>query len=63
MSQSRVIVFSCDAMVYEDIKYLLKTSPRFAELFGKARVRPPGSEDPLEKKMATHSSILAWKIP
>ena len=23
----------------------------------------PGSEDPLEKKMATHSSILAWKIP
>ena len=20
-------------------------------------------EDPLEKKMATHSSILAWKIP
>ena len=23
----------------------------------------PGSEDPLEKEMATHSSILAWKIP
>ena len=23
----------------------------------------PGQEDPLEKKMATHSSILAWKIP
>ena len=22
----------------------------------------PGWEDPLEKKMATHSSILAWKI-
>ena len=22
----------------------------------------PGSEDPLEKEMATHSSILAWKI-
>ena len=22
-----------------------------------------GSEDPLKKKMATHSSILAWKIP
>ena len=21
-----------------------------------------GQEDPLEKKMATHSSILAWKI-
>ena len=22
-----------------------------------------GQEDPLEKKMATHSSILTWKIP
>ena len=23
----------------------------------------PGEEDPLEKGMATHSSILAWRIP
>ena len=23
----------------------------------------PGSEDPLEEEMATHSSILVWKIP
>ena len=23
----------------------------------------PGREDPLEKEMATHSSILAWEIP
>ena len=23
----------------------------------------PGSEDPLEEGMATHSSILAWEIP
>ena len=22
----------------------------------------PGQEDPLEKEMATHSSILAWRI-
>ena len=22
-----------------------------------------GQEDPLEKEMATHSSILAWEIP
>ena len=26
-------------------------------------VRSLGQEDPLEKGMATHSSILAWKIP
>ena len=28
-----------------------------------AWVRPPGWEDPLEKGKATHSSILAWRIP
>ena len=27
------------------------------------QVRSMGREDPLEKEMATHSSILAWKIP
>ena len=26
-------------------------------------VQSMGREDPLEKEMATHSSILAWKIP
>ena len=27
------------------------------------QVRSLGWEEPLEKEMATHSSILAWKIP
>ena len=27
------------------------------------RVQFLGREDPLEKEMATHSSILAWRIP
>ena len=27
------------------------------------QVRSLGGQDPLEKEMATHSSILAWKIP
>ena len=26
-------------------------------------VQSLGREDPLEKEMATHSSILAWRIP
>ena len=26
-------------------------------------VLSPGQEDPLEKEVATHSSIIAWKIP
>ena len=29
----------------------------------KTQVRSLGLEDPLEKEMATHSSILAWRIP
>jgi len=27
------------------------------------RVQSPGQEGPLEEEMATHSSILAWRIP
>ena len=27
------------------------------------QVRSLGGEDPLEKETATHSSILAWRIP
>ena len=27
------------------------------------RIRSLGQEDPLEKEMATHSSILLWDIP
>ena len=28
-----------------------------------ARVQPLGQEDPLEKGMAAHCSVLAWRIP
>ena len=27
------------------------------------QVQSPGQENPLEKEMVTHSSILAWRIP
>ena len=27
------------------------------------QIQPLGQEDPLEKGMAIHSSILAWRIP
>ena len=37
----------------------LKCQPTMQE----TRVRSLGWEDPLEKEMATHSSILAWRIP
>ena len=29
----------------------------------KMQVQSQGREDPLEKEMTTHSSILAWEIP
>ena len=28
-----------------------------------SRVQSLGREDPLEKEMATHSSVLAWETP
>ena len=36
-----------------------KESPAVQETW----VQPLGWEDPLEKGLATHSSILAWRIP
>ena len=38
---------------------LVKNLPTMQE----TQVRTLGQEDALEKKMATHSSILAWRIP
>ena len=38
---------------------MLKNLPEMRETW----VQSPGQDDPLEKGMATHSSILAWKIP
>jgi len=31
--------------------------------FTDEKMEAPGSSAPLEKELATHSSILAWKIP
>ena len=38
---------------------VVKNMPAMQE----TRVQSLDQEDPLEKKMATHSSILAWGIP
>ena len=40
------------------IPQLLKSLPAMQE----TQIRFLGWEDPLEKELATHSSILAWKI-
>ena len=41
------------------VAQMVKSLPAIWE----AWVQCLGWEDPLEKEMATHSSILAWKIP
>ena len=38
---------------------MVKNLPAMQE----TQVRSLGQDDPLEKEMATHSSILAWGIP
>ena len=41
------------------VAQLAKNLPAMRETW----VRSLGLEDPLEKEMATHSSIVAWRIP
>ena len=38
---------------------MVKNLPATQEM----RVQSLGGEDPLEKGMATHTSVLAWRIP
>ena len=38
---------------------MAKNLPAMQEI----QIQSLGQEDPLEKEMATHSSILAWRIP
>ena len=63
--------FCCRVLLSEDIErmfpcgwasleaQMVKHLPAMWE----TRVWSMGQEDPLEKEMATHSSVLAWKIP
>ena len=41
------------------VAQMVKNLPAMQE----AWVHSLGQEDPLEKEMVTHSSILAWRIP
>ena len=41
------------------VAQMVKNLPAVQEI----QVRSLGREDPLEKEMGTHSSILAWRIP
>ena len=41
------------------VAQMVKNLPAMRE----TQVQPLGQEDPVEKEMATHSCILAWRIP
>ena len=52
-------LYVLDGFLYYYFRYLTKESPAMQETW----VQSLGWEDPLEKEKATHSSILAWRIP
>ena len=43
------------SLVFQSVKHL--------SAMQETQVQSLGREDPLKKEMATHSSILAWRIP
>ena len=49
------LIISLDSLVAQMVKHL--------SAMWKTGVQSPGWEDSLEKEMATHSSVLAWRIP
>ena len=52
-------LYSREKMSVTHVAQRLKRLPAMQETW----VRSLGREDPLEKEMATHSSVLAWRIP
>ena len=66
-NQEEGFVWICSQILLYDFKAhaLPLVAQRFKHLpvMWETQVRSLGQEDPLEKEMATHSSILAWRIP
>ena len=62
-----VCVHSADGLIclYVSMAWASLVAQRLKRLppVWETRVRSLGWEDPLEKEMVTHSSILAWRIP
>ena len=53
------LVYSREISVTSLMVQMVKSLPAMQE----TTVQSLGQEDPLEKGMATHSSIVAWRIP
>ena len=50
------------AILYNQASLVAQRLKRLPPMW-EIRVQSLGQEDPLEKEMVNHSSILAWKIP
>ena len=63
--QTSFIISLSEIMIQESMLSASLVAQRLKRLPGMQEtwVRSLGREDPLEKEMATHSSILAWRIP
>ena len=59
VSGFKFALFMRTPKLYSLVTQMVKNLPAMQETW----VRTLGQEDPLEKEMATHSSILAWRIP
>ena len=53
------IMSTCFDPYFTEVVQLVKNLPAMQE----THVQSLGQEDPMEKEMTTHSSILAWRIP
>ena len=55
--------FNLSALAFMSMSSLVAQMVKNLPVIWKTRVQSLGWEDPLEKGMTTHSSILAWRIP
>ena len=60
---TRIIYFLFELLAYSQKGSLVAQTVKNLPAMQETWVQSLGQEDPLEKRMAIHSSILAWRIP
>ena len=63
MGQKAHAQFTTESSLGSSSKLLVAKRLKRLPGMQETQVRSLGWEDPLEKEMATHSSILAWRVP